>query len=308
MDKTERRPNAKAASLRWEILRQALLRPHSSMETDKHSASATKCISRKTNHGFNLIPSQLVDKDSNSRDATICYTLPINGSPKLFLTQRMDDGADLSDFEISNRYNIDNTGLVCHWPSEDVLAYFCLCHAEMFRSKTVIELGSGYGLAGLIIAATTEASEVVISDGNPQVVDYIQRNIDANSGAFGSTKVKSMTLHWDQEGTSDMCNNFDVIVASDCTFFKEFHKGLAHTVKLLLRNSGTSEALFFSPKRGDSLDMFLEEIEKNGLNSCVAENYDTEVWMRHQEFMHGDNSWPSYEKNHCYPLFVRVTL
>lgn len=41
------------------------------------------------------------------------------------------------------------------------------------RGKRVIELGSGYGLAGLVIAAATEASEVVISDGNPQVVNCI---------------------------------------------------------------------------------------------------------------------------------------
>lgn len=37
----------------------------------------------------------------------------------------------------------------------------------------MIELGSGYGLAGLLVAAVTEALEVVISDGNPQVVDCI---------------------------------------------------------------------------------------------------------------------------------------
>lgn len=94
----------------------------------------------------------------------------------------------------------------------------------------------------------------------------------------------------------------------DSTFFKEFHKGLACSVKFLLRNAGTSEAIFFSPQRGNSLDKFLEEIEENGLHFCVTENYDTEVWMRHQRFMNGDNSWPSYEKDHCYPLLVRVTL
>ncbi|XP_057994182.1 calmodulin-lysine N-methyltransferase isoform X3 [Hevea brasiliensis] len=164
-----------------------------------------------------------------------------------------------------------------HWPSEEVLAYFCLSHADMFRSKRVIELGSGYGLAGLVIAATTEAVEVVISDGNPQVVDYIQHNMDTNSGAFGSTKVRSMTLNWDQAEASNISNTFDVIVASDCAFFKEFHKGLAFAVKLLLRNAGISEAIFFSPRRGNSLDKFLEEIEENGMHFCVTENYDTEV-------------------------------
>ncbi|OAY57553.1 calmodulin-lysine N-methyltransferase [Manihot esculenta] len=306
--KTEGIANAKAASLRWRILRQALLRRSPAPISDHQSVNAIKRISRKASHGFNLIPSQVIDEDPNSREACICYTLPINGSPKLFLTQRMDGRADLSDFELSNRYNVDNTGLVCNWPSEEVLAYFCLSHADMFRLKRVIEVGSGYGLAGLVIAATSEAVEVVISDGNPQVIDYIQRSIDSNSGAFGGTKVRSMTLHWDQAEASNMSNNFDIIVASDCTFFKEFHKGLACSVKFLLRNAGTSEAIFFSPQRGNSLDKFLEEIEENGLHFCVTENYDTEVWMRHQRFMNGDNSWPSYEKDHCYPLLVRVTL
>lgn len=45
------------------------------------------------------------------------------------------------------------------------------------RSKRVIELGSGYRLAGLVIAATSEASEVIISDGNPQVVDCIPQTV-----------------------------------------------------------------------------------------------------------------------------------
>ncbi|XP_021635945.1 calmodulin-lysine N-methyltransferase isoform X4 [Hevea brasiliensis] len=110
-----------------------------------------------------------------------------------------------------------------------------------------------------------------------QTCSDIQHNMDTNSGAFGSTKVRSMTLNWDQAEASNISNTFDVIVASDCAFFKEFHKGLAFAVKLLLRNAGISEAIFFSPRRGNSLDKFLEEIEENGMHFCVTENYDTEV-------------------------------
>ncbi|CAN0918767.1 Calmodulin-lysine N-methyltransferase [Linum grandiflorum] len=264
----------RASSVRWEILRQALLRRRSSLpNSDERSPSSINRISRKATHGFNLIPRQLVeavgDQYSNSRDARICYTLPIDGAPKLLLTQRVDTGADLRDFEISNRNNVDTTGLVCHWPSEDVLAYFCLSRVDMFRSKRVIELGAGYGLAGLVIAAISEASEVVISDGNPQVVDCI---------------------------------------LSVCTFFKDFHKSLASAVKLLLRNESTSEAIFISPQRGNSLNKFLDIVEETGLHFSVTENYDAEVWKRHLMFENGDESWPSYAKDHCYPLLVRITL
>ncbi|MBA0581655.1 hypothetical protein Gorai_023829 [Gossypium raimondii] len=444
-----------ASSLRWRILSRAVL--HRAKNPEDESQLGMKLISRKAAKGFNLIPCQLLNHDHESRDAQFCYTLPTQGCPKLVLTQRLNNNADLTDFEICNRHNIDNTGTVCklllpivyqfqvfssdvclllgnmvplspsgtkfpnkgetlmlpwwvavhphtaegtlgfvnqalrsiayrtlapgrawetklspedntfscwgtnsatwlndtsktspegvdppstclslssQWPSEDVLAYYCLSHADMFRSKRVIELGSGYGLAGLTIAATTEALEVVISDGNPQVVDYILHNINTNSGAFGETRVKPMKLHWNEKEVSNLSHTFDVIVASDCvvddvssqsiettyspltrgkkslcyelkaksTFFKEFHKDLAQVTELLLKKPGPSEAIFFSPKRGNSLDKFLEEIKDNGLLFSITEIYDPEIWNRHQQFMNGDESWPGYEKDHLSSL------
>lgn len=92
------------------------------------------------------------------------------------------------------------------------------------------------------------------------------------------------------------------------TFFKEFHKDLARVVKLLLKTTGPSEAVFLSPKRGDSLAKFLEEIEEDGLHFSITESYDDEVWKRHQMFMNGDESWPNYSEDHCFPLLVRITL
>ncbi|CAK9320753.1 unnamed protein product [Citrullus colocynthis] len=315
------KPILKASSLRWKILRQALI-PRSSSRNEDQSEMDTKRISRRTTNGFNLIPSFISDDigdegaggfsvshcSDHRRDRRVCYTLPIDGASKLFLKQRMEDVADLDDFKICNKYDIDNTGLVCHWPSEDVLAYFCLLHLDLFRCKRVIELGSGYGLAGLVVAASTEASEVVITDGNPQVVEYIQHNIAMNSKAFGGTRVDSLTLHWNQENVSNISGSFDLIIASDCTFFKEYHQGLARTVMSLLKKADSSEAIFFSPKRGDSLMKFLEEIKASGLHFSVTEEYNAEVWKLHEKFSNGDDSWPGYEKDHCYPLLVRITL
>ncbi|KAD7479206.1 hypothetical protein E3N88_02342 [Mikania micrantha] len=310
----------KASSLRWGILRRALISSRSSTNSDEHSKTSVKSISRKANQGFGLIPFHLVDDGQlklegltysslqKAKEACVCYTLPNQSTTKLFLFQRVDNSANLDDFRICNTYDIDNTGLVCSWPSEEVLAYYCLSQLDIFRSKKVIELGSGYGLAGLLIAAVTEALEVVISDGNPQVVDYIQRNINANSSVFGTTKVKSMMLHWNQEELLDVSNSFDIIVASDCTFFKEFHRGLVQSVKCLLKKEGPSEAIFLGPKRGNSLVDFLKEVEKGGLQFTVDEIYDPEIWRRHESFVNNDATWPNYEKDHCYPLLVKITL
>ncbi|KAL8151721.1 hypothetical protein V2J09_021529 [Rumex salicifolius] len=260
-------PPPATSTLRWKLLRQSLLRQKPG--NDQSDSESINRVSRKTKCGFNLIPfrpveSHSVEVDSssppgNSRDAQICYTLPTQPADELFLFQRTGS-ADINDFEICNKYDIDNTGLVCSWPSEDVLAYYCLSHTDMFRAKKVIELGSGYGLAGLVIAIGSEASEVVVSDGNPQ------RSVAANSTAFGSTRVSAFMLHWNKE-------DFD-------TFFKEFHQSLVRTVKLLLKNSASSEAIFFSPRRGNSLDTFLGEVESSGLHYSISENYDPGVIAR----------------------------
>uniref|UniRef100_A0ACD5XN45 Uncharacterized protein n=1 Tax=Avena sativa TaxID=4498 RepID=A0ACD5XN45_AVESA len=229
---------ASNASLRWQILRRALLARSSSSRAsdgttnDQKKIGDTNKISRKASRGFNLIEchvvpvSQLHKSQGNSlngnensvecqKDVNVCYKLPCGGSQELSVMYRREDSLELNDIEASNKYNIDTTGLVCCWPSEEVLAFYCINHSDMFRSKRVLELGSGYGLAGLAIAASTNANEVVISDGNPQVVGYIQKNISINAETFDQTKVKSMTLHWDQEQPSDMLNSFDIIVASD---------------------------------------------------------------------------------------------
>lgn len=183
---------ASNATQRWSILRRALLARSSSaralggISSDHQIKDGTNNISRKASRGFNLIEchslpiSQLLKSLGNSlnendfecqKDVYVCYKLPCRGSSKLDLVCRKEDSLELNDIEASNKYNIDTTGLVCCWPSEEVLAYYCINHSDVFRSKKVLELGSGYGLAGLVIAASTNADEVVISDGNPQVAE-----------------------------------------------------------------------------------------------------------------------------------------
>ncbi|KAH0897361.1 hypothetical protein HID58_046929 [Brassica napus] len=123
--------SSSSSPLRWRILRQALIN-----RSDSQSEAEIKRVSRKATQGFNLI---------------------------LYKEWII---AVISMTEISNRHNIDNTGL---WPSEEVLAYLCMSQPDCFRGKRVIELDP----AGLVIAAATEASEVVVSDENPQVVNCL---------------------------------------------------------------------------------------------------------------------------------------
>lgn len=67
---------------------------------------------------------------------------------------------------------------------------------------------------------------------------------------------------------------------------------------------GSSEAILFSPKKGDSLDKFQEEIKETGVCFSITENYDAEIWKRYKGFMNGDQTWPGYVKDHCSHLLL----
>ncbi|RXH75005.1 hypothetical protein DVH24_029726 [Malus domestica] len=142
-----------------------------------------------------------------------------------------------------------------------------------------------YSTCSLTVAQNEDVVRQFL-EGNPcaelQVIDAAENwpckngrhNIDANSESSGGTRVKSMMLHWNQNEISTISGEFDLIVASDCTFLKEFHNGLAQILKFLLGKMQPSEAMFFGPKRGVSLDEFLERIKECDLRFSIAENYD----------------------------------
>ncbi|MCD7471642.1 hypothetical protein HAX54_012227 [Datura stramonium] len=222
-----------ASSLRWRILKRAILGGPSS-NSDYQSEVGIKGISREATRSFNLIPCHLM-KDfpeailgslseenqlHGSQNAVFCYTLNVDNAPRLLLQlmlllyyslvrllcQRMDNLADLSDFEVCNNYDIDNTGLFCQWPSEEVLAYYCLSHADMFRKQV--------GLPNRRL----KVEPFSVIRGDIFITFRYTANINANSGGFGSTEVKPLMLHWGQDKETNISNKFDIIIASDWSF------------------------------------------------------------------------------------------
>jgi 16S rRNA G1207 methylase RsmC len=59
------------------------------------------------------------------------------------------------------------------WPSEELLAYYCIKNfSDQFRGVNVAELGAGVGLAGFILASNEKSRPryTLLTDGNEIVV------------------------------------------------------------------------------------------------------------------------------------------
>jgi len=99
------------------------------------------------------------------------------------------------------------------FPAAISLSEYLIDNLELFYGKKVLELGSGFGLAGLV-CARNGSSKVVLSDGLQKVVDNIKETIKNNNlDKIVSTRV----LKW-HELDQTMDEKFDVIIGTDITY------------------------------------------------------------------------------------------
>lgn len=71
------------------------------------------------------------------------------------------------------------------WASSVLLGRWVIANADVFKGRSVLELGSGCGLAGLATACCTDAASVCLSDFAAATVENLSHNVGANCGTGG---------------------------------------------------------------------------------------------------------------------------
>ncbi|XP_050549009.1 WW domain-binding protein 4-like [Daktulosphaira vitifoliae] len=190
----------------------------------------------------------------------------------------------------------NNTGNVKIWPSEEILAYYVLSNLDLFRNKSIIELGGGMScLAGIMAALYGQCNDVHLTDGNINSVYNVNRILEKN---VFTSNVSCSVLKWNQKPAS--IRRYDVVLAADCLFFDEARDDLVRTISSILAYGGT--ALVAAPKRGNTLYEFIEMAQQEELHCVVQQNYNTIVWERHSKqvlYNKMTEFWKSTGKKYC---------
>eukprot|EP00906_Rhabdomonas_costata_P031507 RCo044498 len=111
------------------------------------------------------------------------------------------------------------------WPAAEVLCHHLVNLSEQFRGMRVVELGTGVGLCGIVLRASSKASLVVLTDGDGESVALAQSNILRNN--FTPESCRCCRLGWDAadpvvelatELSAPAAEPFNVVIASDCMY------------------------------------------------------------------------------------------
>lgn len=157
---------------------------------------------------------------------------------------------------------LDSGGSI--WNGGYYLSKHLLQHTNMVRDKTVLELGSGCGLSG-IVSSICQATHTVLTD-IPEQVPYLQRNVDRNAHLLpGGCTCICAPLEWGAGHRNEtLPTSYDVILAADVGFDVQLHEPLVST--LLLYASAATDVYLVEERRWKDVYDWYQEV--------IAEHFD----------------------------------
>ncbi|KAG7376956.1 hypothetical protein PHYPSEUDO_012381 [Phytophthora pseudosyringae] len=331
-------PSSDRTRRHWRVLRNALLQSTSngvSVSADAGGSTASS-IAAEFFPLYPEAPVGTVQTPAQEHFAWTAYALSpamnkqTDNAAVIYVHEKRKDVKRVSIAELlSHEVNqgVDNTGNIRTWPSEQILLSYMLSSdvcSQVQRQDahsgvlplSCCELGGGMaGLAslGLLACAPVDLQRVVVTDGNPLSVKNLQLCVEENkrqrvfpAQRTQGTEVSAELLRWDRNTSvrGDLQHQFDLVVASDCLFFEEFHEDLAHTIKSLLRRS-SGRCLLLQPSRNGSMERFCVVAERHGFAVRQSRDYDAEIVRKHEAYQ---QSRPDYVADVHFPVLLTLAL
>ncbi|XP_073697056.1 protein-lysine N-methyltransferase EEF2KMT [Garra rufa] len=176
------------------------------------------------------------------------------------------------------------TGLVT-WDAALYLSEWALENTHIFKNKTVLELGSGVGLTGIVVCRSTSLTKYIFSDCHQTVLQRLKENItncltncDSNSAS-----VCVEELDWENASDEQLQRiQANTIIAADVVYDPDI---IACLVRLLSRllNCKVEEKhpdvyIASTVRNPQTYNCFKKELEMAGLRHIVMKDSVTQVF------------------------------
>ncbi len=174
---------------------------------------------------------------------------------------------------LENRATIAASGTtgIRTWEAAFHLGEYLCRHRHVVKNKRVLELGAGTGYISILCAKFLEASSCVITDGSPEVVQFLPANLALNGvGKHGCASAR--LLEWGpqrNEWSQPKDQSFDSVLGADITFDERDMPSLLTTISWCVRSSKAPVILIAATERNrKTFDVFVR---------LAAEMFDVQV-------------------------------
>lgn len=137
------------------------------------------------------------------------------------------------------------------WPCAPVMAQYLWYHRDSILGKTILELGSGTSLPGIVAAKCGANVHLSDSAALPKCLETSINSCKAND--LSDIQVHGIT--WGKLDNSLLglgLNNLDMIIASDCFYNTKDFEDVIVTVSFLMKKYKTTEFVFTYQERSSS--------------------------------------------------------
>ncbi|CAD0108543.1 unnamed protein product [Aureobasidium uvarum] len=162
------------------------------------------------------------------------------------------------------------------WPAGMVMAkYLMRQEKDVFKNKTIVELGAGGGLVGLAAALGFQLDHPLHLTDQIPMLALMQRNIALNNL---QDQVKASIYDWGEPAPEGIPQHPDIILAAECVYFEPAFPLLQQTMKDLI---GPNTICYFCFKKRRRADMnFVKVMKKMFSVEPVEDDPDKPTWSR----------------------------
>lgn len=138
------------------------------------------------------------------------------------------------------------------------------------KQCTILELGTGCGLVGLVLGSLCENSRLILTDVDDGSLKLAADNARKSRGIFNSVW-ECRSLDWKEPNKFNFDGSLAFIVASDCTYNSDSIPHLVRTISDLVqrstelhKSSPSPQIIVSTKKRHPSEAIFFELMNKSG--------------------------------------------
>ncbi|KDO23979.1 hypothetical protein SPRG_10676 [Saprolegnia parasitica CBS 223.65] len=211
------------------VLMKLLMHEHELIQ-DGASAVVVNCSSKKANtSGVNTsFPFKTLPLEPPTRAWPLLQALPADARDE-------EDQVVLIRAVKTRMTGQPKTGYLL-WGAAVILARWVHLNRELFHERSVLEVGSGLGLSGIVAAAYSQ--QMTMTDYQQDTLDALQYNVDLNFDATATSHVSMEHLDWDHLDLS--APKVDIVMASDIICEPSTAEGFANVVRHRLKPNGVA--------------------------------------------------------------------